>query len=155
VGAVLIAREQGETATRLEENKFWKDVFFLTDPFSSSGATLDNKQVLWKAEEMAASRPFAHAIAEARVHHELGKVLWHSTQLARAELHIARALGLRRAYLGDENLETLESRLLQAYVSFRKLKPNEKAKGIPEFREILAIQLRILGPDHRDVIEMT
>lgn len=161
IGAVLIAREQRQTAEALHQassrlaEKVDVLTFFISlleqgSPGAPHGGTLTVAELIDLAEEQANGRFSGQPLVRAALDHALGRILYHRGGSAeRGIAYLERALDVRRKLLGPAALETLQAQV-DLNATRGAIDPGEALRTL---RDVVTIERRTVGADHPQAIE--
>ncbi|MHC4092975.1 MAG: tetratricopeptide repeat protein, partial [Planctomycetota bacterium] len=137
------ARDESDTVT-----EFLADMLAAVDP-AEEGKEVTVLQVLGQAAETIGEEFEGKPLIEARLRHTIGETYRALGEYGPAELHLERALEIRRRLLGEEHLDTLTS-MNSLGLLYRKQGRYDEAEVLQ--LQALEIRKRVLGEEHPDTL---
>jgi tetratricopeptide (TPR) repeat protein len=125
------------------------DLLSSVDPLKQQGRDVTVLDVLEKASETIEDRFNDQPLVEAAVRVTLGSTYMNLGQFDPAQVHVARALALRREHRGQDHIDTLKSLMLMGHLYVRQ---GRYPEAEPLLIENLERHRRVLGPDDPDTL---
>jgi tetratricopeptide (TPR) repeat protein len=123
-------------------------------PFTSRDREMTLRSMLDEASKNIEGRFENEPLIEASIRNMLGNLYVFLRNGKAAELHVERALAIRREQLGDEHPDTQDSMVLLAWIYIGDSLPQQQYdKAEPLFAKLLETRRRILGAEHPDTLQ--
>lgn len=129
-------------------NQFLRSMLSAADP-TISVPDLPIRTVLDRSAERVQEELGDDPVVEASVRDTIGQTYLQLGLYDEAELHLVRALELRREWLGPNDPATLNSTASVAAIRYDQ---GRLPEGLELSREVIRIQQQLLGPTHRDTL---
>jgi len=137
-----------EAETSKQVSSFLVDLFKVADPSEAKGNAITAREILDQGAERISQELEGQPVVQARLMNVIGEVYRSLGLYDRAEPLLTRALEVRRAALGTENLEVAESLDSLAKQAYDR-GDYDRAESL--YRDSLALRTKLQGPDHLDV----
>lgn len=148
----VVASERDNVARERDKvqriNDFLRSMLSAADP-TKSGPDVPIREVLDVAAQRVESELSDDPVIEATVRDTIGQTYLQLGIYEPAELHLVRALDLRREHLGPIHPSTLNS---TANVAALRFDQGRLAESVELSREAIGIQEQLLGPTHLDTL---
>ena len=144
VEAVQLRRTTRDRDRANRMTKFMTGVYRVSNP----GSRITAQEILDNAAKKVRTELANDPELQAQMMDVMGTLYYGLGLYPQAESLLSRALGIRRAVLGPEHLQTVQ--LMHSLANALTKEGCPKAEKL--YRETLAIRLRINGPDHPDTL---
>lgn len=146
------ARTEAERQTLIAQvvNEFLtNDLLAAADPNNSASRDITMREVLDSASERVEGRFEKEPVVEAAIRMTIGSTYVSLYVLDRAEVHLRRALDLRRQFLGTDHVQTLQTwHVLATLIS----EQGHNVQAKQELEAILERARRVLSNDHDETL---